>query len=202
MSNEPAYPERGLDRQGTAESFLARFHRLKTEARRTETESEPAASTQPIEDAALGKQTSEVAAPAQPELSDADMPPVESLDAESDYSGFLSPRVSDALRQAALRKLFHGTAFNVIDGLDDYAEDFTTFEALGDVITADMKHQIQVEAEKQAEALRLELRSDTEHTEADAAEVDAADSSISETPADEPAEPAPSPDPDSEIPYV
>jgi hypothetical protein len=200
VSEEQAYPESTLDRQGTSESFLARFHRLKTEARRTETGSEPTASTQPIDGAALSDQTSAVPEPAQPELSDADMPPIETLDAESDYTGFLSPGVSDALRQAALRKLFHGATFNVIDGLDDYAEDFTTFEALGGVITADMKHRIQIEAEQQAEALRQKMLADTAHAQADTTEVDAADSSASKTLADEPADLAPIPDPDSETP--
>ncbi|MES9827804.1 MAG: DUF3306 domain-containing protein [Candidatus Thiodiazotropha sp.] len=80
---------------------------------------------------------------------DEDMPPLESLDENSDYSGFLSPRVSDQLRQVALRKLFHSAAFNVCDGLDDYAEDFTSFEKLGDVMTADLRHRLEQEALKQ-----------------------------------------------------
>jgi hypothetical protein len=80
---------------------------------------------------------------------DEDMPPLESLDENSDYSGFLSPKVSDQLRQLALRKLFHSAAFNVCDGLDDYAEDFTTFEKLGDVMTADLRYRLEQEALKQ-----------------------------------------------------
>ncbi|MES9942518.1 MAG: DUF3306 domain-containing protein [Candidatus Thiodiazotropha sp. 6PLUC2] len=87
----------------------------------------------------------------EPQPSDEDMPPLESLNEESDYSGFLSPKVSEQLRQLALRKLFHGAAFNVCDGLDDYAEDFTQFEALGDVITADLRHQMELEAERKRE---------------------------------------------------
>jgi hypothetical protein len=83
--------------------------------------------------------------------SDEDMPPLESLDENSDYSGFFSPKVSDQLRQLALRKLFHSAAFNVCDGLDDYAEDFTTFEKLGDVMTADLRHRLEQQALKQKE---------------------------------------------------
>lgn len=75
-----------------------------------------------------------------------ELPPLESLDADSDYSGFLHPQVDDALRQAALRKLFRSAKFNVVDGLDDYAEDYRSFEALGDVITADLRHQREREA--------------------------------------------------------
>ncbi len=84
-----------------------------------------------------------------PVLTDADMPPIESLTEDSDYSGFLSPEVSDELRKQALRKLFLAPGFNVCDGLDDYDEDFTSFAKLGDIITADMRHQMEVEARKQ-----------------------------------------------------
>lgn len=83
------------------------------------------------------------------ELCDEDMPALETLNETSDYSGFLSPRVSESLRQLALRKLFHSSGFNVCDGLDDYAEDFTQFEALGEVITADLRHQLEQQARRQ-----------------------------------------------------
>ena len=53
--------------------------------------------------------------PAVPALTDADMPALETLHDDSDYSGFLSPEVSDKLREVALRKLFHGKAFNIVD---------------------------------------------------------------------------------------
>jgi len=49
---------------------------------------------------------------------DEDMPPLETLDQDSDYSGFLSPRVSEELRRLALRKLFHGPKFNITDGME------------------------------------------------------------------------------------
>ncbi|MCU7801607.1 MAG: DUF3306 domain-containing protein [Candidatus Thiodiazotropha sp. (ex Lucinoma borealis)] len=88
----------------------------------------------------------------EPQLTDADMPPLESLDEGSDYSGFLSPKVSEQLRQLALRKLFHSAAFNVCDGLDDYAEDFTSFEKLGDLMTADLRHRLEQEARKRQQS--------------------------------------------------
>jgi hypothetical protein len=87
---------------------------------------------------------------------DADMPPVESLTEDSDYSGFMSPKVSESLRRIALRKLFHSAAFNVCDGMDDYDEDFTSFEKLGNIITADMKHQMEMEARKKMELAQSE----------------------------------------------
>lgn len=79
---------------------------------------------------------------------DDDMPPIESLEESSDYTGFLSPKVSDELRRLALRKLFQGAAFNTCDGLDDYAEDFTSFAKLGDLVTSDMRFQAEEEAKK------------------------------------------------------
>lgn len=81
-------------------------------------------------------------------LTDEEMPPLESLTEESDYTGFLSPKVSDELRKLALRKLFHGSQFNICDGLDDYDEDFTKFAKLGDVITAEMRQRAELEALK------------------------------------------------------
>jgi hypothetical protein len=143
-----------LDEEESArpdESFLQRFHRRKTEARR---QAPPPAD--PAEDVALPAAPVD-GPPAKAELTDADMPPLDSLDAQSDYSGFLSAKVSETLRRAALRKLFHSSEFNVPDGLDDYAEDFTAFAALGDVVTADMRHRLAAEARRQAEAIGKSL---------------------------------------------
>ncbi|MHC4221369.1 MAG: DUF3306 domain-containing protein [Planctomycetota bacterium] len=89
--------------------------------------------------------------PREPVLVDADMEPIESLTENSDFSKFMSPGVSDELRNLALRKMFQAPLFNIRDGLDEYDEDYTSFEKLGDVITADMRHQMEVEAEKKVE---------------------------------------------------
>jgi len=86
-------------------------------------------------------------------MTDEDMPEIESLTPESDYTDFLSPGVSDKLRKLALRKLFHGEGFNIRDGLDEYDDDFTRFEKLGDIVTSDMKHQLELEAQRKAEQL-------------------------------------------------
>lgn len=136
------------------ESFLSRFHRRKTQARLAETQGSAVNAGSTADETKVTAVTS-VETGTQPaeEPTDADMPPLESLDSDSDYTGFFSPRVSDTLRRAALRKLFHGAEFNVIDPLDDYAEDFTTFTALGDIVTADMRHLLEVAARKQVEAL-------------------------------------------------
>lgn len=96
--------------------------------------------------------TGETSSPPEPPLTDADMPPLESLDGDSDFSGFMSPEVSEELRNKALRKLFLSAQFNVVDGLDDYDDDFTVFEALGDVITSDMRHQQELAEQRAREA--------------------------------------------------
>ncbi|MFQ5936845.1 MAG: DUF3306 domain-containing protein [Acidiferrobacterales bacterium] len=88
------------------------------------------------------------------EKTDADMPSLESLNEKSDYSGFLSPGVSEQLQRTALRKLFRMPMFNIRDGLDDYDEDFRTVVALAkDVVTADMRHQVERAKEKAAKQL-------------------------------------------------
>lgn len=93
------------------------------------------------------------AEPQSPEKTDADMPPLESITETSNVADFFSPGVSDQLRKMALRKLFRGAKFNIRDGLDDYDEDFRNFAPLGDIVTADMKHQQELAEERERQAL-------------------------------------------------
>ena len=82
-------------------------------------------------------------------LTDEDMPDIETLNEDSDFSGFMSTGVSETLRKMALQKLFQGKSYNIRDGLDEYDGDYTSFEKLDpSIITCDMKHIIEVEAEK------------------------------------------------------
>jgi hypothetical protein len=126
------------------ESRLAQWSRRKAAAR--------AQDTSRAEDAVTEQQALKLNAeeprtakkePRKKEPSDKDMPSLESLDEHSDYSGFLSPNVSEKLRRQALRKLFHLDFYNFADGLDDYAEDYTKFAALGNVLTSDLRLQQQ-----------------------------------------------------------
>ena len=83
-------------------------------------------------------------------LTDEDMPDIETLNEDSDFSGFMSTSVSEGLRNMALKKLFMGKSYNVCDGLDDYDGDYTVFDKMpADMVTSDMKHMIGVEAKKQ-----------------------------------------------------
>ena len=168
MKDGPFEPHADDDTPRPGESFLQRFHRRKSEARNTPLPPVDPPATDPLAAQADALTVTEIEAP--PELTDADMPPLETLSAESDYTGFLSPKVSEGLRRAALRKLFQSPEFNVIDELDDYAEDFTSFKALGDIVTSDMRHLIEVEARKQAEALKQALLDDEKQDVAPAVE--------------------------------
>lgn len=70
-------------------------------------------------------ETGATAAPAREAIPD-HLPDVETLGYESDYSGFLSNDVSDAVRNIALRKLWRSNPLLAnVDGLVDYDDDFT-----------------------------------------------------------------------------
>ncbi|MEX2575132.1 MAG: DUF3306 domain-containing protein [Halofilum sp. (in: g-proteobacteria)] len=115
-------------------SFLRRWSARKNQAR-----AEDAETQNPQEPAADERPAGEVSGDDQLQPTDADMPPLESLGEDSDYRGFLSPRVSQSLRRAALRKLFQSPRFDVRDGLDDYDGDYTRYTPLGDTVTAHAK---------------------------------------------------------------
>ena len=126
------------------ESVLSRWSRRKHETTQEslniEQASAPEVGASPLEPVA-----EEIEAPP---LTDADMPDIETLTEESDFSGFMSSGVSDELRNLALRKLFRAPVFNIRDGLDEYDEDYTSFEKLGDIVTCDMKHQMEIQEQK------------------------------------------------------
>jgi hypothetical protein len=134
----------------TKESGLSRWARRKQEAREAP-EAASEISTAESESMLDLPVTDEI--PEEPvALTDADMPDIDTLGEDSDFTGFMSPGVSDELRNIALRKLFHAPVFNIRDGLDEYDEDYTSFEKLGDIVTCDMKHQIEVQERKRREA--------------------------------------------------
>ena len=120
------------DSDPSAEGFAERWSRRKQEAGREEAQ-------QPVQSRLAGKDAD--ADPA-PQLTDDDMPPVESLDERSDYAAFLSPGVSEHLRAQALRKLFQLPGLHLPDGLDDYDDDFTGFTELGKTITHEMQRML------------------------------------------------------------
>ncbi|WP_455219554.1 DUF3306 domain-containing protein [Kaarinaea lacus] len=152
QSKEPSL-DQPVQNTETQEPFLRRWSKRKLDSAQVqEDDSDNADNVSPGGDAqsAQGVDAELVEKPqhTQPELTDDDMPPLETLDEHSDFSMFLSPKVSETLRRRALQKLFHFQQFNITDGLNDYDDDYTHFETLGDIIPHDMKRVLQREAEK------------------------------------------------------
>ncbi len=54
-----------------------------------------------------------------------ELPPVDSLSIDSDFTAFMRPDVDESLKRGALRKLFSDPRFNVMDGLDVYIDDYS-----------------------------------------------------------------------------
>jgi len=104
----------------TPEEFLSRWSRRKRDAR--EEALKPPAPVTP----ATGEEA--------PEL-----PPLEELGIDSDYRGFLHPKVDETLRRAALKKMFSDPHFNVMDGLDVYIDDYSISDPLPASMLAELK---------------------------------------------------------------
>ena len=136
---------------GSEEKFLDRWARRKQADQQGEAMVEPRSVSSATELAESHTETP-VEQEEQQLLTDADMPSIDSLDGDSDFSVFMSPGVSEPLRTQALRKLFHLPAFNVTDGLNDYDEDYTRFAGLGNVVTQEMQRMLKRELEAEVEA--------------------------------------------------
>lgn len=151
MGDPREYPAAGpsapADAEG-GESFVARWSRRKHQARAA-----PQSPEAPLPDVADTEPTAAAVAVPERVLTDADMPPIESLNADSDYKPFLSPGVSEELRRLALRKLFRLPEFNQRFELDGEYYDCTNLEPLGSIITYDMREEMKRAAEKLAEVL-------------------------------------------------
>jgi len=102
------------------ENFLSRWSKRKRDAA-AKTESAPAPKAETASEA-----------PA--------LPPLDQLTHDSDFSVFMHAKVDERLRRAALKKLFSDPRFNVVDGLDDYAEDYTKLESLAPEVARRLEH--------------------------------------------------------------
>ncbi len=119
---------------GADEGFLKRWSRLKQgegDAPPTPAAGPQSAPPQGGED----EQGREPEAGAEPSAKDLDLPDIDTLDKDSDYTGFLREGVPQSLRRLALRKLWlSDPVFANLDGLNDYDENFAlAFEAVKDV---------------------------------------------------------------------
>lgn len=68
------------------------------------------------------------------------LPPVESLQFESDFKAFMHEKVDEAVKRAALRKLFSDPRFNVMDGLDIYIDDYSVEDPIPAAMLAGLEH--------------------------------------------------------------
>ena len=117
-------PRGRKDEKTLDDGFLSRWSARKHEARREDEEAVPAAEasettseSQP-DNAATGAE--------EPAFDPKDLPDIDSLDKESDFSVFMHEKVPEALRRRALRRLWRvNPVFSHLDGMNDYDEDYT-----------------------------------------------------------------------------
>jgi hypothetical protein len=201
MSVDDHRPKRSPEDAAREEPFLARWARLKREARES-----AAVEPTPLEERVVPAQGSVAASPepadlkagspsegAETEAAPAPAPELPSLDSltdESNFGAFMAPGVTPELRRQALRKMFTNPKYAVVDPLDPYRADYAAFTPLGDIITSDMKYH----AER---LLRKQLEKDAEAAEAARDAPDEADAVAlaAAEPGEAPADTIASPDP-------
>jgi hypothetical protein len=98
------------------ESFFARWSRLKKTA------------------------VAENPAPVPASPAPADLPSIDSLTPESDFSAFFRAKVEEKLRRAALKKMFQDPHFNVMDGLDVYIDDYSVPDPIPEAMLSRLEH--------------------------------------------------------------
>jgi Protein of unknown function (DUF3306) len=114
--------------------FLARWSRLKRKAQAEPREAAIRSGTarHRVAEAEPQAAPSAAAPAAKP---DEELPRIETLGKDSDYTPFMRADVPDGLRNEALRKLWQSDpVFANLDGLVDYAEDFGAAFAVGGTV--------------------------------------------------------------------
>lgn len=117
------------------ESRLGRWARRKAEVRRARGGATPEPLREPAEPAV----PAEAAKPDVPDTlpEGLDLPDIESLTAESDFSVFMKEGVPPALRRLALQKLWSSDPmFNVIDEMVEYGEDYNKLATFADGVAS------------------------------------------------------------------
>lgn len=123
------------------DGFLRRWSRLKGEDAPEIAEDAPEiaeeAAVAPVDGATPPEQEAE-------ELDEeaiAELPDIETLDKDSDYTGFMRAGVPEALRNRALRKLWlSDPVFANLDGLNDYDENYNLIDKL--ITAADTNYKV------------------------------------------------------------
>lgn len=92
----------------------------------------------------LKKEQKEAPAPVKDETAAPTLPPVEKLTPESDFTGFMHPKVDDTLRRVALKKLFSDPHFNIPDPFEPYSRDFNVEDPIPPELLATLKQAEQL----------------------------------------------------------
>ena len=64
------------------------------------------------------------------------VPPVDKLTPDSDFTPFMHPKVEDALRRVALKKLFNDPHFNTPDPFEPFSGDWNVGEPISEELLA------------------------------------------------------------------
>jgi len=139
-----------------AEDFLRRWSRLK----HAQAAEKPAEKKDP---------------PAENEQEQAPLPSLDTMTPDSDFSAFMQPKVEDALRRAALKKLFSDPRFNIPDPFEAYSGDWTGGEPISEEMLATLN---------QARTLLFSDKKDvtqTDVTQADVTQADVTQADVTQT---------------------
>ena len=129
--------------RSSKEGLLSRWSRLKrssTESAADDDEQAGVRSTTPTEGTRAVDDDEGLANDAAEKQPLPELPPVDELTPDSDFQPFMDPRVEDGVRRAALKTLFRSADFNITDGLDVYAEDYSKLEKLTPAMVATLKY--------------------------------------------------------------
>lgn len=108
------------------DGFLSRWSARKQQARREDEDEEAVPAAETSEAASESKAVGDAARAEEPAFDPKDLPDIDSLDKESDFSVFMHEKVPEALRRRALRRLWRvNPVFSHLDGMNDYDEDYT-----------------------------------------------------------------------------
>jgi len=85
------------------------------------------------------------------------LPPVDSLTPQSDFAPFMNPKVEDALRRVALKKLFSDPHFNLPDPYEAYSGDWTGGEPIPEAMLASLEQMKSLLRTPPAETAKTEI---------------------------------------------
>ncbi|MEX0605606.1 MAG: DUF3306 domain-containing protein [Marinobacter sp.] len=117
-----------------AESRLQRWSRKKTEASK-EPELSPPSSVEPEPSPEERELAINEALPEHEVLEKYNLPNPDAIELGTDFTGFMRKEIPELLRRRALRSLWKSNpVLAVLDGLNDYDEDFTDAASAGNVV--------------------------------------------------------------------